>query len=480
MESLKEKTAKGLFWGGVSNGVQQVLNLVFGIFLARMLSQSDYGMVGMLAIFSALASVLQEGGFITALIRKKNITNDDYNSVFWISILMSSLFYAILFFCAPLIANFYYEPKLIALARYTFLGFFITSFSIAPRAYLLRNMMVQKSAIISFISLVVSGTVGVTMAATGYSYWGIATQGNVYVLFIVILSFYYAKWHPTLPVKFSPLKEMIGFSSKLIITNIFNIINGNIFSVLLGKMYTPHEVGNYTQANKWNNMGSALVGSMVGGIAQPVFAKVDDDTVRQKRIFRKLLRFTAFVSFPAMFGLALVAKEFIVILLTEKWLESALMMQMLCIAGAFAPISGLFSNLIITRGHSNTYMWCTIAFCFTQLIAVLLSAPFGINCMIWAYVIISICWILVWHYFACSEIDIKLRDIIADISPYLILTVTLVFAATLLTQNISNLYLRFAIKVIFVAISYCMILWRLGSTIFKESVNFIRKRKIEE
>jgi O-antigen/teichoic acid export membrane protein len=295
-----------------------------------------------------------------------------------------------------------------------------------------------------------------------------------------ILSFYFSKWRPSLKVDFSPIKEMLVFSSKLIFTNIFNIVNSNIFSVLLGKLYTPHDVGNYTQANKWNNIGHSFVSNMLSGIAQPVFAKTTEDKDRQRQIFRKLLRFTAFVSFPAMFGLALVSEEFIVMLLTEKWAESTRLLQILCIAGAFIPLSNLFSNLIISRGKSSVYMWCSMALCIVQLIAALLSARYGIIRMLQVYVVINIGWLLVWHYFARREINIRIREVVADISPYLLLTVSLAVAAILLTQSVANLYLRFTLKVVFVATAYCLVLWCLGSTIFKESVNFIRKREIHE
>ena len=479
-ETLKEKTAKGLFWGGLSNGVQQVLNLVFGIFLARLLTQSDYGMVGMLTIFSFIAAALQEGGFVSAINRKNEVTHNDYNAVFWTSTILGLSFYTILFFCAPLIARFYGIPELTALSRFVFLTFLIGSFGVAPSAYLFRNMMVKERAIASISSLFISGVVGVSMAANGFAYWGIATQSIVHLLVITSLCYYFTKWKPSLHVNFSPIREMFGFGSKLIITNIFNIINGNIFSVLLGKMYSAHEVGNFTQANKWNNMGSALISGMIGNIAQPVFVKADDDRERQKRIFRKLLRFTAFVSFPAMFGLALVAKEFIVILLTEKWLESALVMQMLCISGAFAPISALFSNLIITRGHSTTYMWCSIVLCLLQLIAAIVASPYGINRMIQVYVIVNIGWILVWHHYASKEINLKVVEVLKDIAPYLLLSLILVMAASFLTACISNLFISFIAKVLFFSSVYCFILWALHSTIFIETYLFITKKRIQE
>lgn len=475
-ENLKEKTAKGLFWGGLSNGVQQLLNMVFGIFLARLLSQSDYGMVGMLTVFSALASTLQEGGFMSALIRKKDATQRDFNAVFWTNVSVGFLLYVVLFLSAPLIARFYGIPELVPLARFIFIGLFISSLGIVPGAIMYRNMMVKELAVCSFVTQIISGILAVFLARQGFAYWGIAIQTVVYVSLAQLMRYSFTRWRPTLKFDFSPVREMIGFSSKLIVTNMFNVINANIFPILLGKLYTPREVGNYTQANKWNNMGSTLVGSMVGAIAQPVFARTDNDTVRQKRVFRKLLRFTAFVSFPAMFGLALVAEEFIVILLTEKWIESARMMQVLCIAGAFAPISTLFSNLIITRGHSTTYMWCSIAQCLLQLGAAVLAAPYGITRMIEVYVVINISWIFVWHFFARQEIGLNIMEVLKDLFPYVTLSTLLVIAAGVLTMSVSNQYASFAGKVAFVALGYCISLWLLKSTIFMEAVEFVLRR----
>jgi O-antigen/teichoic acid export membrane protein len=293
------------------------------------------------------------------------------------------------------------------------------------------------------------------------------------------MTFYYAKWHPTLPVDFSPIREMFGFSSKLIVTNIVIIINTNVFSVILGHMYKPNVVGNYTQANKWNYMGWSLISNMLNGIAQPVFAKTDEDRERQKKIFRKLLRFTAFVSFPAMLGLALVAREFIVILLGEKWLDSAIILQWLCVMGAFYPLSYLFSHLMIGRGHSSTYMWCNIALCVVQLGMVLLTSPYGMERMIQVYVAITVGWLLVWHYFAHQEISLRLTEMLKDITPYLLISVVLMYIAYWLVQDIDNIYLRFAAKVLFVSTTYCLTLWLTGSAIFKEAFLFLTKHQIQ-
>ena len=475
--SLKEKTAKGLFWGGFSNGAQQLLNLAFGIALGRLLDASDYGMVGMLTIFSAIASALQEGGFVSALTNRKEVCHKDYNAVFWFSILCSITIYILLFFAAPLIADFYKIPELIPLSRFSFLGFVIASMSIAPRAYLFKNLKIKETTLISISSLGISGTVGILLAANGFAYWGMATQSITFVTVMTILNFYFSHWRPKLEFDLKPIREMIGFSSKLIITNIFNIINNNLFSVLLGKFYSAQEVGNFAQANKWNGMGHTLITGMINGIAQPVFTSVVDDRARQLAIFRKLLRFTAFISFPAMLGLSLVSKELIVITVGAKWLPSAYILQILCIWGAFIPIINLFSNLIISRGHSSIYMWNAICLSVLQLIAVCGMYPYGLEWMLRIFVIINISWLFVWFGFVRREIQLTLYAMLKDLSPYLLLSATLVIGTYYVTLPIEKLYLSMAAKVALVAGFYALILWRLQSVIFRESIEFLLKKR---
>ncbi|MBO4819918.1 MAG: lipopolysaccharide biosynthesis protein [Prevotella sp.] len=481
MSTLKEKTAKGLLWGGLSNGLQQLLNLVIGIFLARRLSEDDYGMVGMVTIFTALGACLQEGGFISALNKRKDATHRDFNAVFYTSVAIGLAFYTILFFCAPLISRFYGVPELTPLTRYVTLSFVISSFSTAPRAWLFRNMMVRETSLMTLIALAISGIVAIAMAYGGMAYWGIATQNIVYITILTFLSFYFSKWRPTKPEDFTPVREMIGFSSRLIITNVFTIINNNLFSVILGKLYTTRDVGNYTQANKWNTMGSSLISNIIYGVAQPVFTRVEDDRERQKAVLRKMLRFTALVTFPLMLGLSLVAKEFIVILIKEKWLDSAGILQMLCLAGAFFPICTLLSHLVISRGHSGAYMWATIGQCLAGLAVALSLSSFGIQVMIGAYVAVGILWTGVWLWLVHRETGLTLMEFLRDISPYLLLAALLCVGAHFAARGIDNIYLRFLAKVLLVAVPYIGVLWLLGSTILHESIKYLLGRlKIED
>ena len=476
-ESLKEKTAKGLFWGGISNGLQQLLNLFFGIFLARLLTQEDYGMVGVLSIFSLIAATLQESGFISALANRKEIKHQDYNAVFWFSVLAGLCMYLVLFACAPLIARFFETPELTPLARYSFLGFLISSTGIAHSAYLFRTLKVKERAMSSVIGLLLSGTTGVTLAYLGFAYWGIATQSLVYVATTTSCYWYFSPWRPSFRIDFSPLKEMFMFSSKLLVTNIFHHIHNNIFSVILGKFYALTDVGNFNQANKWNYMGHSLINGMITGVAQPVLAQVTDDKERQLRVFRKMMRFTCFVSFPAMFGLSLVAPELITIAITDKWIESAKMLQILCISGAFIPIVNLCGNLLISKGKSDIFMWNTISLVIVQLGMALMLYPYGIYTLITVYAVINIAWLLVWHHFVCREIGYSLFALLKDLLPYLCIAGGVMAVTYLCTAESTHIYLRFFAKIGMAASLYILVMWLSGSTTFKESVHYLHKKK---
>ena len=471
--SLKEKTAKGLFWGGLSNGVQQLLNLFFGIFLARLLTPADYGMVGMLTIFSLIATTLQESGFTAALANKKDIKHEDYNAVFWFSISTSLCIYISLYLCAPLIAKFFNQPQLTTLARYSFLCFVISSTGIAQNAYMFRNLMVKQKAISVIIGLVISGLVGITLAYYGFSYWGIVTQNITYVSSVMVCYWLFSPWRPTLSLNFSPLKGMITFSSKILITNIFTHINNNVFSIILGKFYTEKEVGFYNQANKWNYMGFSLINGMINGVAQPILAQVSGNKERQLIVFRKMMRFTSFISFPVMLGLSLTAPELINITITEKWSESAKLLQLLCIYGAFIPIASLFTNLIISKGKSNTFMWNTIILGIIQLFIIYKICPYGIYMMIIAYILINVLWLLIWHYFTWKEINYKISHFFVDVLPFVIASIIVMATTYFITYSIRNMYILFATKIIVAAILYIVIMWLNKCEEFQESVSFI-------
>lgn len=477
-QTLKEKTAKGLFWGGISNGLQQILGLVFGIVLARILSPEDYGMVGMLAIFTGIAGTIIDSGFATALINKKEFRHEDYNAVFWFSIIAGVILYVILFFCAPLIAWFYDKPELTNLSRLVFLGFLFGGTGVAHNAILFKNLMVKERAKIDVTALVISGIVGLFMALNGFAYWGLAVQSTTYIGVGTLLRWYYSPWRPTLQFNVQPLKEMFGFSSKLFLTNIFWQISSNQFSVLLGKFYNAQQVGYYSQGYKWMVMGNTFIGGMINGVAQPIFAQVQGDQEKQRAVFRKMVRFGAFVSFPLMLGLAFVANEFILITVGEKWLPSVPFLQLFCIWGAAGYLWTLYTNLLMAHGKSNLYMGGMIIVGLSQIAIVAFTFPFGILWMVAAYVASFFMGLLGWHYFAYRLIGLRLWNVIKDVLPYLLITILVFFITWGITYRIQNIYVLLGTKILLAALLYIILMWKSNSIIFKESMDFISKKYI--
>jgi len=478
--TLKDKAAKGLFWSAFNSGTIQLLNAVFGIILARRLTQDDYGLIGMLMIFALVANSLQDSGFVTALTNRRDATHKDFNSVFWFNVIMSFMMYVLFFFLAPLIAAFYNEPLLTSLSRYYFLGFFIASFSIVPRAILFRQIRQKPLAIIGVVALLVSGTVGIVMAYNDLAYWGLATQTILFNLTVSVLSWIVSGWRPSLTITLQPIREMFGFSSKMLITNIFNQINNNIFALVIGKLYTKTEVGLYSQANKWNMMGAQTITGMVQGVAQPTFVQVGDDKDRLCHSFSKMLRFTCFVSFPVMFGLSLIAPEFIVILITDKWLPSALLMRILCIGGAFLPISTLYFNMLIARGKSNIYMWniiCQGLVMLASIIAIHYLAG-NVRDMVIVYACILALWVLVWQYFVWREIGFRLLQAFKDILPFGFLAAATMITTYFLTDSIQNIYWLLISRILLAMVIYLAVLWLLKAKILRESIIYIFKRKL--
>ena len=366
-ETLKEKTAKGLLWGAFNNGSMQVLNAVIGIFLARLLSPSDYGLVGMLAVFTAIASALQESGFTSALANMEKPSDNDYNSVFWFSTFISCISYTILFFAAPLIANFFHQVELISLSRFLFVSLIFSALGTANTAYLFKNMIVRETTILRILSLIFSGIIGIILAFKGYAYWSLAWQQFLFIAIMSIGRFFITPWHPSLKIDFSPIKRMFSFSYKILLTTIINSLSQNLLTFIFGRFYSAKAVGNFSQAFKWDTMASTFVSGTIAMVAQPILVEVNNDRERQIKIFRKMLRFTAFLAFPAMFGLAMVANEFIVLLISEKWVDSIPLLRILCISGAFVPFYIMYQNLIVSRGKSAIYMWCTVALIIVQL-----------------------------------------------------------------------------------------------------------------
>lgn len=465
-----------MLWGGLNSGIQQLVGLAFGIVLGRLLSPSDYGMMAMISIFSLVATALQDSGFRTALTNIEHPKDEDYNSVFWFNIIMASSLYVILFLAAPLIGEYYHTPRVVPLCRYAFLSIVIASFGTAQSAYLFKHLRAKQQAEAGALAVIMSSLTGVGMAFAGMAYWSLATQGLVYVGINTLLQWHFSPWRPSIHgITFAPVRRMFRFSCKILATTIMTHVNNNVLNILLGHYFTPRDTGNYNQAYQWNTKCYSLVQSMVAQVAQPVLVSLNGEEGRQKDVFRKMMRFTAFITFPLLFGFGLVAKEFIVIAIGEKWLASAQLIQILCISGATMPLSTLFSNMIISKGRSGTFFWCTFTLGLVQIATMVLIWPMGIRSMVIAYTILNTSWLLVWLFFVRRLIGYGYWMFFCDVMPFALAAAGVMGVAYIATMPLSNLIALLISRFIIAVVLYYVVMKIARVKILAECERFVKR-----
>ncbi len=440
-----------------------------------------------LVIFSNIASVLQESGFTAALANKREPTHEEYNAVFWFNVIVGVVLYIILFFTAPLIADFYNEPVLCPLGRFAFLGFVFSSLGTAQRAHLFGHLKVKQTSIMQMASITISGIVGVCLAYAGFAYWGLAAQSLVYVASITAFAWYFSPWRPTV-LRFcatretlKPAWQMFGFSSKLLINSLAFQFNNNAFGVLLNRFYPGgHIAGIYSNARKWDDMAIATIGGMVQGVAQPVLRESaqDANSTGLLSAFRKLLRFTCFVSFPCLLGLALIAEDFIVLFAGEKWHASANLLSMLCVYAAFSPVVTLYSNLVISRGKSTINMTIGLLNCVFVWggIIGLHALGYELTAMVIFYVALNIAWLFVWQASAHRLIHLRWWHAFKDIAPFFVFALAVMAAAWWLTRTMDISWLRMFLRILIAVVLYVGSLWLARAQILRESIAYIFKR----
>ena len=453
METLKEKTTRGLFWGGLNNVVQQGLGLLFGIILARQLSRQDYGMIAMISIFSLIATALQESGFRNALANLRQPTHRDYNSVFWLNVIVGVSCYVVLFLAAPLIADFYHTPDLILLCRVAFLSIIFSCLGTAQSAYLFRNLKVKEQARCNMISTVVSNLVGLTMAFLKCGYWSLAVQTLVYIGMNTLLLWRASDWRPTFHLDFGPVRRMFRFSFKIMATTILERVNTNVMNVLLGKFFSKPEVGDYNQAYQWSSKVFYLMQGTLGQVAQPVF-----------------------LSFPLLFGFGMTAREFIVLAIGMKWIHSAELLQLLCMSGAFIPVCSVLTNILISKGKSGIYFWCTFMQCLLLVCTMLVLHPYGIRTMVMAYAVIYILWTFVWHFFVSRLTGYTLLSFLKDILGFALTAFAVMAVTWLITCGIESLLLLLLSRVLLSVVLYFAAMRMFRVKMLDECMTFVTSK----
>lgn len=476
-ENLKESTAKNFFWAALSNGTQQVVMLLVGVLLARLLAVSDYAMVAMLTVFSALAQNLQDSGFATALCNKRDAEHKDFNAVFWLSICISIVVYTTLFFCAPLIASFNHTPELTLIARIIFLGFVVTSLNTAHWAYLYKHLMVRERTISQVSSSLISSAIGLVAAFSGAGYWSLVAMDLGYKVSISVFYWSYSPWRPTFEFNLRPAFALFRFSCKILLTNLLTTLNGQVMQALLGHFFPRKDVvGHYSQANKWSLMGTNLLTGMISNVVQPVLVTITDDADRQVRVFRKMLRFTSFLAFPALWGLGVIAPEFIPLTIGDKWNPCVPLLQVLCFAAPFLPLGQLFAQMLISKGKSTRYLGITSSFLLLQLSVVVMLHSYGVERMLYAIASLNVVWLFVWWSGVRGLVRFPFMKLVQDVFPFFGLALITTFSAHFVGNLVPDMLLRLLVKLAVAGGHYWVWMYILKPVVYQECVAFLCKK----
>ena len=376
-QSVRSQLLHGVVWNFIEKVLIRGVSFFISIILARLLSPSDYGLIGMLAVFVSISNVFIEGGLAKALIQRQDCQDIDFSTAFVANVGMSLVIYLVMFISAPWIAAFYNEPILIPLTRILSLNFILGSFNIVQRAKLMAQVDFKSLAQINVISTIVSGLVGMAMAYWGTGVWALVGQTLCSTIVLIVLLPIYSKWTPSINFSKDSFSQLFGFGSKLMATGVYSVVLNNISTICIGRFYKSSQLGFYTRASQFSEMISSTLYDVLGNVTFPVLSHLQDDREKLIAVYRKSLFLTAMIIFPIMILCALLARPMVLILLTEKWLPCVVLMQWLFLARMFTPLSAINMNILNAIGRSDLFM--KLDFSKAPLILVVLAITIPIS-----------------------------------------------------------------------------------------------------
>lgn len=378
MGELKEKTLSGVKWSAIGRFSTQGISFLIGLILARILSPSDYGVTGMVAIFFAIAQTFIDSGFGSALIRKQDCTDVDYSTAFYFNAVVGLVFCLLLSLAAPFIAEFFNTPILEDIVVVMSINMFISSLSIVQTARLTAAVDFKSQAIISLVTTTLSGIVGIAMAYNDFGVWSLVWQGVFANLLRTMLLLFATKWYPKWQFSKESFKYLFNFGSKILTASLLHTVYSNLTTLIIGKYYTAKDLGYYTRGQSMANLPSTNITAILQSVTYPILSKIQDDDKRLIQVYRKYIAVTSLVIFFGMFLLAALAKPLILTLLTDKWLQSVIFLQVFCFALMFDHLCQLNLNILYVKGRSDLVLRLEVIKKTISISMLVAAIPFGV------------------------------------------------------------------------------------------------------
>lgn len=381
-ESLKNKAIKGVGWSAADAFLGQGVTFVVGLLLSRLLSPDEYGLIGICLIFTTVLNGIVDSGFSNALIRKKNVTEEDYNTMFMTNMAISIVLYVLLFIGAPLVSDFFHREELTALVRVTGLVLFFNALSITQITILTKKIDFKTKTKASLVSAIISGIIGVAMAFMGYGVWALVYQQLSKQFLYTICLWVLNRWWPKFTFYKESFKYMWGFGWKLLASGILNNVWNQLYQVVIGRCYTSSTLGHYTRANEYASIFSSNLTSIVQRVSYPVLAEIQDNKERMVQGYRKIIKVTMFVTAVCMISLGAVAEPMIYTLIGTKWHEAATYLPFICVSMSLYPLHAINLNILQVLGRSDIFLYLEIIKKVVGLIPIVIGIFYGIYYML--------------------------------------------------------------------------------------------------
>lgn len=390
--------------------------------MARILTPSDYGIVGMVTIFIAVSQSLIDSGFSQALIRKQDRTQKDNSTVFYFNIAVGVILYFVLFFCAHPIARFYDEPILITVTRLVSISLPVTSLAVVQRALLTIKLDFKTQAKASLSGALATGAVGLSMAYTGWGVWALVWAQIAGTILNVAMLWFVTHWRPSWEYSWKSFKELFNFGSKLLLSGLLETIYKNVYQIIIGKIFKASDLGFYTRARNFSDFASSNITGILQRVSYPVLCTLQDDAEKLSQVYRRFLRLSAYIIFPLMTIMAGVAKPMIVSILTEKWLYAAVLLVPICLASMWFPVHAINLNLLQVKGRSDLFLKLEIIKKIVGVAILCGSIPLGLYWMCWGLVLSSLISLIINTHYTGKIINLGFLSQMKDLLPTLILS----------------------------------------------------------
>lgn len=427
-QSLKNKTVKGVAWSAVDNVSQHVVTFVVSVVLARLLTPDDYGLIGIVTIFTLVSQALVNAGFTSALIRKKDATDDDYNTVFIVNLCISLILYFLIYIGAPAIAKFFNRHELIDLVRVTSIGVIIGALALVQQTRLTKCIDFKSQTVITVAASVISGIFGIIMAFLGFGVWALVAQLLSLQIVKTIGLWIVNKWIPKLRFSSNSFHELFGFGWKMMVSSVLDTVWKELYQVVVGKFYTPATLGQYTRSQQFASLFSRNLTSVIQRVTYPVLSNIQNNKERMVSAYRRIIKTTMFVTAISMFFLGAISEPLLYCLIGPKWHDAAMYLPLICISGSLYPLHAINLNMLQVQGRSDLFLGLEIIKKIIGLLPLVVCVFYGVMPMLYVNLITGLIAYFLNSYFPGKLLGYSSWMQLNDVAPSYGLAIVIAFS----------------------------------------------------